>query len=154
MKKLFTVLLIGLLCLSLISCYQVDEESSNNQLYVGYISFEKNILYLDEVDWITGENKDRIRELKLSESDMPDGYYIYNPSADIVSFETNGKTVYNFIDWNNDFVAEGEDRKYSTTNRNEFIKYLNTYSDKASKVPFWIEIKDGCVKSITEQMIM
>ena len=84
---------------------------------------------------------------------MPSGYYIYNPSSDIVLFEVNKKTTYNFIDWGNNFVGKNEDRNYSTTNQDEFIKYLNTYSDKAAKVPFWIKTQNGYVISITEQLV-
>ena len=154
MKKIFIVLLIGLVSITFVSCKQADEDNNNKDLYIGHISIEKNTLYLDEVEWITNENKDRIKELELSQqNDMPSGYYIYNPSLDTVSFEVNEKTVYNFIDWGNDFVGESEDRNYSTTNQEEFIKYLNTYSDKAAKVPFWIEAKDGYVISITEQIV-
>lgn len=154
MKKIFIILLLGLVSLMFVSCKPVDEDIKNKDLYIGHISIEKNTLYLDEVEWITDENKDRIKELELSQqNDMPSGYYIYNPSSDTVSFEVNEKTVYNFIDWGNDFVGENEDRNYSTTNQEEFIKYLNTYSDKAAKVPFWIKTKDGYVISVTEQFV-
>ncbi|WP_432666744.1 hypothetical protein R9X47_10320 [Wukongibacter baidiensis] len=154
MKKVFIVLLIGLVSLMFISCKQANEGSSNKDLYIGHISIEKNTLYLDEVEWITYEDKDRIKELGLSQqNDMPNGYYIYNPSSDTVSFELNEETVYNFIDWGNDFVDENEDRNYSTTNKEEFIKYLNTYSDKGAKVPFWIETKGGYVMRVTEQFV-
>lgn len=125
--------------------------------YIGFISnFAKsypNLFHFDPIEWVTLEDVKRIDELGIPSYDMPNGYYIHNPRIDILSFEVNEKTVYNFIDWGNDFVAEGEDRKYSTTNKEAFIQYLNTYSDKAAKVPFWIEIKDGYVKSITEQYV-
>lgn len=94
-------------------------------MYIWYISIEKNTLYLDEVEWITNDNKDRIKELGLSQqNDMPSGYYLYNPSSDIVSFGLNEKTVYNFVDWGNDFVSKNENRNYSTINKEDFIKYL------------------------------
>lgn len=154
MKRIFILFSICLASLMFVSCTQADEENRNKDLYIGYISIENNTLYLDVVEWITDENKDRIEELKLSQqNDMPNGYYIYNPSTDTVSFKVNEKTIYNFIDWGNDFVSEGEDRNYSTANKDEFIKYLNTYSDKAAKVPFWIEVKDGYIISITEQYV-
>lgn len=40
-----------------------------------------------------------------------------------------------------------------TTDKVEFIRYLNTYSDKGVKVPFHIKTKDGYVVSITEQFV-
>lgn len=152
MKKIFIVLLMGLVSLMVISCKQADE-NNNKDLYIGHITIEKNTLYLDEIEWITDEDEDRIKELELNQDDMPNGYYIYNPSSDTVSFEVNDKTVYNFIDWGNDFVGTSEDRNYSTTNQEEFIEYLNTYSDKAAKVPFWIETKGGYIVTVTEQFV-
>lgn len=146
------VALISVLIL-LVSC-NADENDDNKKLHIGYIKLEENVLYLDEVEWITDENKDRIKELDLSQqSDMPNGYYIFNLTSDTILFQIKEKTVFNFIDWGNDFVGEDEDRNYSTTSQEEFIQYLNTYSDKAAKVPFWIDIKDGYVISITEQFV-
>jgi len=146
------VSLISVLIL-LVSC-KVDENGNNKEQYIGYIKLEENVLHLDEVEWITDENKDRIKELDLSQqSDMPNGYYIFNLSSDTTSFKLKEKTVYNFIDWGNDFVSEDDDRNYSTTSQDEFVQYLNTYSDKAGKVPFWIDVKDGYVISITEQFV-
>ena len=84
---------------------------------------------------------------------MPNGYYIHNPIEDIFSFKVNEDTEYNFIDWGNDFVGIDQDRFYSTKDKQEFIRYLDTYSDRAAKVPFVIETKDGYVTSITEQFV-
>ncbi|WP_166245251.1 hypothetical protein [Paenibacillus turpanensis] len=150
MRKIAGMFLICLVMLICVSCSQSNE---NTNKYIGHIRLEENKLYVDEVEWITDENKDRINELKLTEFDMASGYYIYNPSSDLKSFQINEKTVYSFIDWGTDFVGEDEDRRYSTTKQEEFIKYLNTYSDKAAKVPFWVETKDGYVVSIKEEQV-
>jgi len=66
----------------------------------------------------------------------------------------NNQTSYE-IDSNN--TSDG----YSVVNDNigyisdfeEFIEYLNTYTDKGTKVPFWITIKDGVVQIIQEQYV-
>lgn len=125
--------------------------------YVGFISnFDESytdLFHFDPIEWITLDDTKRIEELDISSYDMPNGYYIHNPNVDILSFQVNEKTEYNFIDWGNDFVSQDEDRMYSTTNKEDFIRYLDTYSDKAAKVPFRIETKDGYVKSITEQYL-
>lgn len=125
--------------------------------YIGLISnFAEsypNLFHFDPVEWITLEDTERIEELGIQSYDMPNGYYIHNPREDNLAFMVNEDTEYNFIDWGNDFVARGEDRFYSTTDKAEFIRYLNTYSDMAAKVPFWIETKDGYVVSITEQFV-
>jgi len=125
--------------------------------YIGFVSdfgeSYPDLFHFDPVEWITLEDTQRIEDLGIESYDMPNGYYIHNPSVDILSFEVNEKTVYNFIDWGNDFVGQDEDRSYSTKDKEEFIRYLNTYSDKAAKVPFWIETKDSYVLSITEQYV-
>ncbi|WP_105616370.1 hypothetical protein [Vallitalea okinawensis] len=154
MKKILNLFVICLVSLSFVSCTQSDIESSKEDLLIGHISIESHTLYLDEIEWITDEDKDRIEELELSQqNDMPNGYYIHNPSTDTVSFEITDETIYNFIDWGNDFTSQEADRNYSTTNKSDFIKYLNTYSDDAAKVPFWVEVKDGYIISITEQFV-
>ncbi|MGI6728271.1 MAG: hypothetical protein ACOX4P_06965 [Anaerovoracaceae bacterium] len=125
--------------------------------YIGFISeFAESypdLFHFDSIEWISSEDSDRIEELGIKPYDMPNGYYIYNPRVDVFSFEVNDKTKYNFVDWGNDFVDEDKDRFYSTTDKDEFIRYLNTYSDKGVKVPFHIKTKDGYVVSITEQFV-
>ena len=85
---------------------------------------------------------------------MPNGYYIYNPKIEKNEYEVDENTEYRFIDWGNNFASSDEDRfHYSTKDKEEFIEYLNTYTDKAAKVPFWISIKDGAVQIIEEQYV-
>ncbi len=84
---------------------------------------------------------------------MPSGYYIYNPKVEKISYDINDNTVYKFIDWGNNFVGEDEDKRYSTTDKDEFAEYLNTYSDNAAKIPFWITVKDGVIQIIQEQLV-
>lgn len=130
----------------------VDDYQSIEDLYIGHISIEKDTLYLDEVEWITDENQDRIKELELSQSEMPNGYYIYNPSTDKMKFKLGENTEYHFIALESlSFIKEGDDRNYSTTKKEEFLEFLNHV--KSDSVVFWVEIKDGAVVNITEQFI-
>lgn len=151
MKKLFVLLLIGIVSLIFASCKPADEVNSNKNTYIGHINIENNTLYLDEIEWITNENKDRIKELGLSQdNDMPNGYYINNPSTDTISFEIAKDTVYSFIATEDlPFTNEGEDRNYSTTKKEEFTEFLKHI--QLDRVVFWVEVKDGNVVSITEQ---
>ncbi|MDR7855409.1 M56 family metallopeptidase [Tissierella sp.] len=123
----------------------------------GYIVFDGNTLYLDEVEIITREDKDRAAELDLKDIDMPNGYYIHNPSNGKTSFELTDETSYSFTDYNLLFVENPEgQRLYTTRNREEFMQHLTTsYTDDppAQKVPFFIEVKDGKVISIIEEFI-
>lgn len=130
----------------------VDDYQSIEDLYIGHISIEKDTLYLDEVEWITDENQDRIKELELSQSEMPNGYYIYNPSTDKMKFKLGEDTEYHFIALESlSFIKEGDDRNYSTTKKEEFLEFLNHV--KSDSVVFWVEIKDGSVVNITEQFV-
>lgn len=130
----------------------VDDYQSIEDLYIGHISIEKDTLYLDEVEWITDENQDKIKELELSQSEMPNGYYIYNPSTDKMKFKLGENTEYHFIALESlSFIKEGDDRNYSTTKKEEFLEFLNHV--KSDSVVFWIEIKDGSVVNITEQFV-
>ncbi len=131
-------------------------DSSMPKLITGYLVIEDNLLYFDEVEIITMEDKDRIEDLKLKQNaDMPNGYYIYNADKEKQTFELTNDTTYTFVDYNLLFVKnEDGDRLYTTTKKEEFILHLNkSYSDSppAQKVPFFLEVKDGKVISITEK---
>lgn len=150
MKKFFMLLTLTLVSFVLFSCNQTEVNNTNPDLYIGHINIEEDILYLDEVEWITDENQDRIKELKLSRSDMPNGYYINNPSTDTVSFKIADDTEYSFVKLESlSFYNEGEDRNYTTTNKEEFMEFLDYVG--TDRVLFWVEVKDGFVVSIKEQ---
>ncbi|SCZ07681.1 M56 family metallopeptidase [Alkaliphilus peptidifermentans] len=130
------------------------ENSSMPRLITGYIVIEDNLLYLDEVEIITREDKERIEELDLN-ADMPNGYHIYNEDIEKQTFEITNETTYTFFDYLRLFIKdEDSDRLYITTKKEEFILHLNeSYYDSppAQKVPFFIEEKDGKVINITEK---
>ncbi|WIV12912.1 M56 family metallopeptidase [Proteiniborus sp. MB09-C3] len=151
---------IGLLAnpdsLNLGSIVKSGTDSSMSRLITGYMVIEDNLLYLDEVEIITMEDKARIEELELEQSaDMPSGYYIYNADIEKQTFEITNVTTFTFVDYNLLFVKDEDgDRLYTTTKKEEFILHLNeSYSDSppAQKVPFFVEVKDGKVISITEK---
>ena len=150
MKKLFILFILALVSLVLFSCNQTEVNNANKDLYIGHINIEEDTLHLDEVEWVTDENQDRIKELGLSQSDMPNGYYINNPSTDTVSFKIAEDTEYHFVALESlSFYREGEDRNYSTMKKEEFMEFLNNV--KSDRVVFWVEVKDGFVVSIKEQ---
>ena len=88
---------------------QINEWKNRVEGYLaGYIVFDGNIIYLDEVEIITREDKDRIAELGLKDSDMPNGYCIHNLSNEKTSFELTDETSYSFTDYNLLFVENPE----------------------------------------------
>jgi len=134
--------------------------SSNNSVSkdIGYITSVDdsgviNITF-DPIEWITLDDLDKIKELELHTSDMPNGFFIHNAAIEALVFEVAEKAEYRFVDWNNEFSESVEDGfPYSTTNKNEFIKHLKSYKDESIYVPFWITIKDGIVQMIEEQYL-
>lgn len=155
MKKLIILLLAMVYVLALVGCTPKQEQSEPESL-VGYIVIEDNTLYLDIVEVITLEDIERIIELGLNQQDdFPNGYYIYNSDTEKDTYDLTDETAYTFVDSNLLFVNdEGGDRSYTTTKKEEFIEHLSTsYSDlpPAQNVPFFIQVKDGKVISITEK---
>ena len=136
-----------------------DINSSMPRLITGYMVIEDDLLYLDEVEILTREDTERIRELELELKqtvDMPGGYHIYNADMEKQTFEITNETTYTFIDHNLLFLKDEDgDRLYTTTKKEEFILHLNeSYYDSppAQNVPFFIEVRDGKVMSITEKI--
>lgn len=114
---------------------------------------DQDRLYVDTAEWVTPEDTDRIRELGLSEHDMPDGYYIYNPSRSRTVLTLTDHTTYRFIDWGGDFVSPTDlsERQVETTDKNKFLQYLGTYENSTPGMPFFIEVEDGSVRLIEEK---
>ncbi|WP_294150495.1 hypothetical protein [uncultured Clostridium sp.] len=112
-------------------------------------------LYVDIAEWITPEDMERVRELSLSEQDMPDGYYIYNPSRSQTILTLTGKTLYRFIDWGRDFVSSDDMKELliETTDKEKFVRYLGTYEDSTPGMPFFIDVENGIVSMIEEKPI-
>ena len=97
------------------------------------------------------EHAERVNELELTEEDMPDGYYIYNPDQETIIWELNGQTVYTFIDWNGGFTGSDYPKQYTTTDAEEFHRYIETYDDAAPGMPFFFQVEDGVVKMVLEK---
>jgi beta-lactamase regulating signal transducer with metallopeptidase domain len=132
----------------------VVDDPSMSKLITGYMVIEDNLLHLDEVEIITLEDKERIEELGLKQnSDMPNGYSIYNADQEKQTFEITNETAYTFVDYNLLFVKNADgNRLYTTTKKEEFILHLNkSYSDSPPAHPFFVEVKDGKVISVTEK---
>ncbi len=159
MKKSIVLLLAMTFLLVMVGCNKGNEKSeSKPESLEGYITIEENTLYMDKVEVITQKDTERIAALGLEQQkDMPNGYCFYNPEIDKEQFKLTDKTEYTFVDSNLLFIKEKDkdgNRLCTTTKKEEFIQHLNTsYADSppAQKVPFFIQVKDGKVISITEK---
>lgn len=159
MKKIKFLFLTFCMGLIVTGCAKtpIQETQYQPELLSGYISINGNILYLDTVEIIKKEDKDRIKELGLIvESDLPNGYYIYNETVESVPFELTDDTTYTFTDFNLLFINEANTtRIYETTKKQEFIEG-SSYQDislEEQKIPYFLSVYDKKVISITEEFI-
>ena len=116
-------------------------------------SMTDSTITVDVAEFITDDDTERIKELNLTGEDMTDGYYIYNPDEETVTWKLDRQTVYTFIDWNSDFTGSDYPEEYTTTDAAEFQKYIGTYEDSQPGMPLFFQIEDGAVKIILEKQI-
>lgn len=159
MKKSIVLLIIVLPLLSVIGCYkaEVKQPKSEIESLVGYIVIKDNTLYFDEVEIIEPGDKERIKELGLDENLPPTGFEILNETQEEVTYELADEVNYIFTDVNLNFIKESEgNRLYQTTKKDEFLKHLEEYNLNyiplfVQTIPYFIEVQDGKVISITEE---
>lgn len=111
----------------------------------------ESTITVDVIEFITRTDVERIKELNLTEKDMPDGYYLYNPDTENVVWDLDAQTVYTFIDWNGDFTGSEYPEEYTTTDVQEFQKYIETYNDAAPGMPFFFQVENGVVRLVLEK---
>ncbi len=118
--------------------------------YLGYISDfttgdnSTPYFHLDQVEWLTEEDAERLKALNINPNDLPNGYYIHNPKNYPMFHQVSEDTTYSIIDWQGD-------AKQKTVSMEDFLESLEAYGELSP--PYWVVTKDGQVKSITEQYI-
>lgn len=151
--------LIPFLIFTLTGCHkaQLTQSDNGSQSLTGYIFIQDHTLYVDEVEIVTSENTEKIKELGLTESkDYPNGYYIYNPTHDSIIFELTDDTIYTFTDFNLVFIKEENGKRIYTTNKKEeFLEasYYQNTSLEEQQIPYFIDVSNGVVTHITEEFI-
>lgn len=130
-------------------------KDEDGKLYVAafFKEMTESTVTVDVIEFITDADAERIKELNLTENEMPDGYYIYNQDTETVTWKLDSQTVYMFIDWNGDFTGFEYPEEYTTTDLQEFRKYIETYKDAAPGMPFFFQIENGVVRLILEKQI-
>jgi len=157
MKKLIVSLAIMLLLWTMTGCSEKElkQAEAEPDLLVGYMVIEGDTLCFDEVEIVQPEDQERVAELGLNETDMPNGYIIINEKKAKVTYELTDEVIYTFTDVDNYFVKEAEgNRLYTTSEKAEFLKHLgklNSYPLEEQKIPYFIEVQDRKVISITEK---
>lgn len=121
-------------------------------IHFGYISdfqLDTELFHFDRAEWVTSSQEERMNELNLSDADMPNGFYIYNPKHYLDTFIVNEYTQYHFM---KKAKESDELNEYTTTDRNEFYSYLSGY-EEGSTPPFWVQTQGGYVTNIREQYL-
>lgn len=159
MKKINILILMLLLGFVMTGCNKVKipESQYTPVSLVGYIVIADDQLYLDEVEIITPQDQERIKELGLIEgNDYPNGYYIHNPVVENKSFQLTDDTFYGFTDYELLFVKDADsNRFYETTELKEFLEgssYQNV-SLEQQRIPYFVKVYDGKVIQITEEFM-
>ena len=118
--------------------------------FIGFISdfetdkFSKPSFHLDQIEWLTSEDSERLKELNIDPDDLPNGFYIHNPHSYPMFHQVTEDTVYSII-------VLGEEVTHSSVTMEEFVKHLEQFPDFTP--PFWVVTKNGYVQSITEQYV-
>ena len=92
MKKRISLLLGVLLLIGATGCEkepQKQDMTGAYNVYEGYLTVKDNQLIVDEIKFIDLADKYWIDSLNLTEEDMTNGYYIYNPSDEKLTFTLN-----------------------------------------------------------------
>ena len=116
-------------------------------------NLEGDRLWMDPVEYIQEDDRERIGELGLTEADLTGGFCIYNPDPSEEELLLTPETEYTFIDWGRDFVDsdDPEELRITGASREQFETYLNTYENSRPGMPFFFRIRDGAVVSVTEE---
>lgn len=157
MKRMVGLLLVCVLLFGLAGCQDSQQEektaSGKYSLYEGYLTVDGNQLLVDDFKFVDLADRYWIDTLKLTAEDMPNGYYIYNDSDNLLTFTLDEGTRYNFYDVGLQFLAEDdEERMYTTTKLDDFLAKFDADGDGSlGKTPFQLQVfEDGRVLSISE----
>lgn len=111
--------------------------------FIGYISefsLDTPSFHLDDVEWLTNEDSDRLKELGIDPDSLDNGFYIYNKDSYPMYCEVNENTTYHIINL-------GETQP-SAVSKKQFDEHLNKQSEITT--PYHLMIKNGFVERISE----
>ena len=144
-----------LLCICILfPCFAGCDRDKQKNVCAFLVNVENNTLTLDLAEYITSEDTQRINELGLTQQDLINGYYIYNPQKIYVTYEFAKKTKFEIIDWHRQFTKEGKNLTYKTKKIQEFYEYLSTYTGGVPGMPLFFDIKDDKITKVVEIIMM
>jgi hypothetical protein len=104
--------------------------------YITNFNTESRTFDFDEIEWVTLQDEDRIKELDIR-NDMPSGFYIYNPDESVRSFSLAENAEF--------YIIAGA--HHTAVNLPEFVEGFHDYA------PYIIDVMDGKVVKMTEQYL-
>lgn len=107
---------------------------------------------VDIVEYIDEDDKRRLKELRVTERDMPDGYYIHNPDGELTTWKYSEDAVFTFIDWAGEFTGHPYPSYYTTESPAEFCQYVEPYTD--GWILLFFKVEDGIIQYVLERPIM
>lgn len=165
MKKIYLILFVALAIISCKEEVKVSGKSkadNNESRKVGYIQSVtdeggKLFIKIDYIDWFSDEEAGKAMkedDPKINLDDMdgipPDGYYIRNDKVEYskIQVDANVKiSIESVADQNNESatkVISFDDFKLLFSGENK---------SKYTKIPFWVDLKSGVIKTIDEQYL-
>ena len=124
--------------------YFPDENSS--LILTGYIknidTYARTVLF-DKVFWLTEDHSKLLEALGVESSDMPNGYYIYNPEEKEYSYPISDSAVFEVFS-----ASENEAWTPVETDLETFAKELNTRTSV-----YTITVQNGEITSMAERYV-
>ena len=114
--------------------------------------FSEDSITIDVVEYIEEDDTERLKELGVTEEDMWDGFYLYNPSEEQTTYTYSEETAFTFIDWNGDFTGLPYPSYYTTESPKEFHEYVKDYVD--GWLLLFFQVEDGVIRYVLERPIM
>lgn len=115
-------------------------------------SFSDDSITVDVVEYISEDDTARLKELGVTEEEMWDGFYIYNPSEEQTTYTYSDEAVFTFIDWGGDFTGLPYPSYYTTKSLTEFREYVAGYGD--GWLLLFFKEEDGVIQYVLERPIM
>ena len=108
-------------------------------VYVEGYNEEDGSIFVDEVEWLTAEDSERLAELGMAPEDLSDGYYINNPYDRLDAYDLTENTKFYVIDYE---TGESADVSREEWYEKVVIGSLN-----------WLRLNGTEVESVEEQYL-
>ncbi|WDV48204.1 M56 family metallopeptidase [Clostridiaceae bacterium M8S5] len=129
----------------------LSKEESDSKNIIGYVKkYDKNTnsLAIDEVEWLTEEDSDRIKELGYDiDADLPNGFIIHNADNKVSEYVLDENAKFTILK----YIGSGE---AVSADKDSFIKRVKEWKEFDSEgMLIKITLKDNKVTNVIEQYV-